>query len=91
MGPAFIVVIAGQEGRDGTEVLINTLKNEFTPNIILVLKDEHDDRLEEIMDLQEKEMLDGKATAYVCGGGTCYAPVTEPAHLGEILGLKKFS
>jgi uncharacterized protein YyaL (SSP411 family) len=34
-----------------------------------------------------KDRIDGRATAYVCPGQTCQAPVTEPAELAASLAL----
>jgi uncharacterized protein len=88
MGPSFEVVVAGIKGRSDTELLLDILRNDFLPNIIFLLKDEHDDQLGKIIDLQGKEMLDGKATAYVCGGGMCYAPISEPLNLRNMFGIE---
>ena len=89
MGPSFEVVVVGEKGRKDTEALLNNFRKDFMPNVMLVLKDEQDDRLEKIIDLQGKKMLNGKATAYVCGDGTCYAPVTEPVSLEKIFEIRK--
>jgi uncharacterized protein len=88
LGPSFEVVIAGEEGDDDTEFMLSIIRNNFLPNLMLIVKEGHANQLENITNLEGKERLDGKATAYVCGGGTCHAPVTDPARLRKILGLR---
>ena len=91
IGPSFKVVVAGEKGQEDTEALLNIIINEFLPNVTLILKDEYDDKVGKIIDLQGKEKLNGKATAYVCGDGMCYPPQSEPSELRNIFGVKNSS
>ncbi|WP_321421902.1 thioredoxin domain-containing protein [uncultured Methanobacterium sp.] len=86
VGPSFQVVIIGEKDSPDTQVLLNTIKKEYLPNVVLILKSSDDSLINQITgSLEHKTMVNGQATAYVCGNGTCHAPVNNPDDLINIL------
>ena len=81
------IVIVGPPKAAETEALRRTVLDRSLPNRILtVLPPEAD--LPTNHPAQGKGMRDGTATAYVCRGMTCSAPVTAPADLAALLATK---
>lgn len=81
------IVIVGPPKAAETEALRRTVLDRSLPNRILtVLPPEAD--LPATHPAQGKGMRDGTATAYVCRGMTCSAPVTAPADLAALLATK---
>ncbi len=75
------VVIIGEKGND----LEREIFGEFLPNKVVVLSAEPERHAEFLPLLQDREMIDGKATAYVCENFVCQRPVVTPAELRELL------
>ncbi|SMH55692.1 thioredoxin domain-containing protein [Azospirillum agricola] len=78
------IVIVGPPGAAETEALRRTVLERSLPNRILTLLPPGAD-LPAGHPAQGKGMRDGRATAYVCAGMTCSAPVTTPADLAAAL------
>ncbi|EKF86441.1 thioredoxin domain-containing protein [Methanobacterium formicicum] len=86
IGPSFQVVICGEKDSPDTQVLLNTIQKEYLPNVILILNSSDDSLINQIVgSLEHKTIVNGQATAYVCGNGTCHAPVNNPDDLINIL------
>ena len=86
IGPSFQVVILGEKDNTDTQVFLNTIQKEYLPNVVLILKSSGDSLINQIAgSLEHKTMVNGQATAYVCGNGTCHAPVNNPDDLINIL------
>jgi uncharacterized protein len=83
--PREIVVIGGPDGRD-TGSLIATVRERFIPNkVVVAAEDPGPSEARRIPLLEGRGRIDGRAAAYVCRGGVCDLPVTEPDDLREQL------
>lgn len=79
------IVILGpaDEGRDA---LLEVVKRDFNLNRVVIVSEEpRRDDADLIPLLQDRHMIDGAATAFVCRHGTCKLPVTKPEDLEEQL------
>ena len=67
--------------------MLEVINGEFLPNKVVILKDvNNSDEIEEIAPyLKDYQIIDGKATAYVCQDFTCETPTTNPEKLKAIL------
>ena len=70
-----------------TKELIIELNKHFLPYAVKALSvDSEDDLVKQVLFLQQRDKLAGKATAYVCENNTCQLPVTSTEGLREQLG-----
>ena len=78
--PTREIVLVGPEDRADTRALRAAVDETFLPEAAVLYKPpETADRLAELAPFTAPlEMLDGKATAYVCAGFACDTPVTDP-------------
>jgi uncharacterized protein len=86
-GPSFEITIRGEKDNADTKAMINALHQEYLPNSMLILRSGGDALINQIIgsSSESKTMMNNKATAYVCGNGTCHAPVNTPEELIDIL------
>lgn len=77
------VVVVGNPGQDDTQTLLRVVAETSLPTKILEQVDGI--ALPAGHPAHGKDMLDGQATAYVCRGATCSAPVTDPEALRDQL------
>jgi uncharacterized protein YyaL (SSP411 family) len=83
--PAEVVIIGDPHGED-TAALVETARETFEPNKVLIVSDEpSDDEQAVIPLLRGRTKVDGRATAYVCHRGACRMPVTTPEDLAAEL------
>lgn len=82
------IVIIGDKDSDDTKELLRTVWFNYIPNKIVVLSDDKDKEAKVIPLLENRLMIDDKATAYICENFTCQQPVTTKEELAEQLGLK---
>ncbi len=82
------IVVVGPRERDDTRALLAAVHRHFVPNKVVLLAD-GDDGLHALAEahpyLAHAAMLEGKATAYLCEGGACQLPTTDPAELARRL------
>ncbi len=87
-GPVQEVVIAGDLSENNTQAMVTFIHQHFLPHqaVLLVSGDENRRSLSAlapfVRDMIPKE---GKATAYVCRGYTCQAPITDPKEMEKAL------
>ena len=87
--PARQVVLVGERSREDFRALAAVLAEGLGPRrTVLALTSEDDRRwfAGKTAWLAEMRAVNGRATAYVCEGFACQAPVTEPAELKKVLG-----
>ena len=83
--PKEIAIIGSWEAAD-TKGLAREVFRRFLPNKVLVGQESDTDGYNEnIALLQERTMIDGRPTAYVCENYTCQMPVTDPDALATQL------
>jgi uncharacterized protein YyaL (SSP411 family) len=76
-------VIIGPEGAPSTDAMLEVARQGFRPNKVLLQSEEG--AATSVPLLQNRPMLDGRATAYVCSHGTCRQPVDTPEALAAQL------
>ncbi|PYI69175.1 MAG: thioredoxin domain-containing protein [Verrucomicrobia bacterium] len=84
------IVIAGKKDAPETKALLREVHRHFLPKTILVLADGAEGQKflgEKNETIRSMSLVEGKPAAYVCENFTCKAPVTDQAHLGELLKL----
>ena len=80
------VVIIGPRNDPATEALLSTVYGGFHPNKVLVgAQDPVADGEHMLPLLEDRGMIDGKPTAYVCQNYACQLPVTTPEELAAQL------
>jgi hypothetical protein len=81
-GPTEVIVVTPPGAEDA--VLWEAVREAYLPHRVLVATTAGDD--EPLAPARDRPAVGGRATAYVCRGFTCSAPVTEPAALRPLLG-----
>ncbi len=85
------IVIVGPHGQADTVALLAAVHRPFTPNKVILLAD-GDAGLSSLAKahpyLANATMQDGKATAYLCEGGACQLPTTDPVALARQLSAR---
>lgn len=78
VGPAAEVAITGDLDAEDTSTMIDALRGSYLPRVALALSGDTDNRREDLLPIfRDREMIDGKATAYVCVGYSCRLPTTD--------------
>ncbi len=89
-GPSAEIAIVGLEGDTGRDALLAALKDEYLPRVVVAAAEPGDGAAEVIDLLLSRDLVDGKAAAYVCINHACQMPVTEPeamlAQVRKLLG-----
>ena len=74
------VAILGDAGNENFQALMNVLRSEYRPNIIVAASTYPPDDIAPAL-LHERPLEDGKPTVYVCEGFVCLKPVSQPDDL----------
>lgn len=86
IGPSYSVVIVGDGGSKDTKEMLS-IRELFIPNMTLILKDSRlpgsTDAISE--SIPKKDVLNGKATAYVCSIGSCKLPTNKKSEMLKLL------
>ena len=82
------VVISGRRGEADTELLLDELRREYHPNIVVsFVENGESPETEKIIPLASgRAMVNDSATAYVCQNQTCQIPVHSVDELRQLLG-----
>jgi uncharacterized protein YyaL (SSP411 family) len=92
IGPSFEVVVAGEPGRADTRAMLKTLRTQFVPNKVVLLRPAGADTppIVQLAPFTEYQTaVEGKATAYVCRNYACDAPTTDPDKMRELLTMAR--
>ncbi len=85
-GPSYEVVISGDPQAEDTRVMLDRLRQHYSPNQVRVFRPQEDKTLFELIPaLKYQEAIEGRATAYVCQNFQCNAPTTDPDKMIESL------
>ncbi len=76
------IAIIGDLEQDDTKALLNVLNSRFLPHVAVVAAPAGESYLPV---LEQREMLDNIATAYVCENMACKMPVNSPEELEKLL------
>ena len=86
------IAIVGQKDSDDTKKLLQAIHSRFIPNRVIAFLDPNNKEAKELSQkiplLANRELVDGKATAYVCENFTCQRPVTASDDLIDLLFAK---
>lgn len=78
LGESQEIVIAGRRGEKEAQEMLRYVQSLFLPNAVVLFREEN--KAEELSKLvpytAERNMMEGKATAYVCRNYACQAPIT---------------
>jgi uncharacterized protein YyaL (SSP411 family) len=88
LAPSQEVVIVGKKNADDTKHMLKTLRNNYSPNAVILFKptDEETPQINKYANFIEyMHAIDNKATAYVCINFNCKFPTTDPAKMLENL------
>ncbi|MEM7343608.1 MAG: thioredoxin domain-containing protein [Chloroflexota bacterium] len=87
VGPSYEVIIVGEEGAADTEAMLTTLREQYVPNKVVLLRGpEEDAPLTELADYTKYYYtIDDKATVYVCQNYICEFPTTDPEQMVTLL------
>ena len=88
LGPAQEVVVTGDPGESGTRRMLAALADRYAPRTAVLFKPAGSpaDALAEIAPFTAPyDLLDGKATAYVCADFACRRPTTDTAEMMQQL------
>ncbi len=82
LAPIKEVAIIGDPTAQDTQALLESINDQYAPDIVLALR-HPDDRTaaDDVPLLTERQQIDGQATAYVCRQFVCKQPTTDPAEL----------
>ncbi|MEA2508900.1 MAG: uncharacterized protein QOG21_982 [Actinomycetota bacterium] len=81
------IVIIGPAGDTGTDELVRVAQESFRPNKVLLRAEPGAELASSVPLLQDRPMVEGKATAYVCRHGACKQPVDSAGALLAELSL----
>ncbi len=91
LGPALDIVVAGSDADPVAQHMIRLVRDTYLPSHTIQFR--RTPQINSVLDslapfTRTMTAQNGKATAYVCSGRACSAPVTDPDSLREILGKK---
>ena len=80
VGPTYSLVIAGDRGKDDTNLMLNEVRKQFLPNKALIFRptDENNPEIDTYSNfIKFFDKYEEKATAFVCINKTCKAPTND--------------
>ena len=78
-GPSVEIVIVGTLDSSDTQEIIQAVRSVYLPNKVVLLKEPDDPAVIKLAPYtQAQQMIDGKATVYICRNFACEAPLTDP-------------
>jgi uncharacterized protein YyaL (SSP411 family) len=80
-GPVQELVVIGNKDQSETQEFLRSSRAKHRPNLILACAEPGDPHATDLPLLQDRAMIDGKATAYLCENNTCRQPTTDPVEL----------
>lgn len=91
LGPNFEVILSGVSGAEDTKAMVRAIRSHYAPDAVVIFRpaEEASPEITGIAGFtRDVEMVEGKATAYVCTNYACDIPTTDP---DEMLRLMKSS
>ena len=83
------IAIIGDPGEEDTKALVAVARTGLRPNQVIAVAADPTDSTVPL--LHDREMLDGRATAYLCRGFACQRPTTDPVELASQLATMRSS
>ena len=88
-GPSYEVVIAGNSDNEDTREMLQSLKDHYLPNMVLILRagGEQSEAITKLAPFTKYyDIVNGKATAHVCINQNCKLPTNDVQKMLELLG-----
>jgi uncharacterized protein YyaL (SSP411 family) len=85
LGQPHEIALLGDLASEDMRTMLDVIRRPYRPNQVVALQKPEDQTEKLIPLLAGREMLEGKATAYVCQNFVCQLPVTDPELLQEQL------
>jgi hypothetical protein len=87
LGPSYEIVIAGEDGRDGADRMLDAIYRQYLPNAVVLFRpSEEKPEITELAGYTDPQTpVEGRATAYICSNFTCRLPVTEVDQVLEMI------
>ena len=85
LSPTKEIAVIGARGDTATESLVSEVYRNFLPNRVFLGKNHGDSVVAGVPLLDDREMIEGRPTAYVCQSYVCKLPATEPEELARQL------
>ncbi len=92
LGPTFSLVISGDTNKKDTNLLLETIRDNYLPNKALLFRptDIESPKIDEISNfITYFDKHEDKATAYICINKTCKPPTNNPEKMLEYLNPKR--
>ncbi len=83
LSPSQEIALAGDPAAADTQALLQVIQRHYLPTTVLALKRPAESTLLPL--LENRELVNGKAAAYVCENYTCQLPVTDGQALEKLL------
>ncbi len=83
-GPIELAIV-GDPKSDSTQALLREINKHYLPNRVVMLRNPSTDHTLDVPLLENRPLVDGQSTAYVCRDYTCQRPATVPAELAAQL------
>ncbi|MBN1430095.1 MAG: thioredoxin domain-containing protein [Anaerolineae bacterium] len=87
LGQPHEIALVGDPDSEDMRALLNVIRRAYRPNQVVALRRPGEEDGPLIPLLVGREMVDGRATAYVCRQFVCQLPVTDPESLREQLAM----
>ena len=82
VGPSYEIVIAGEINAQDTNILLTAIRMQYMPNKVVLVRPAKDAPIVALSPFTKNQnMIDGKATVYVCQNYACNLPTTDVAEL----------
>ena len=90
LGPSFELIIVGDHDAPDTQKMIQALRQQFIPNMVVILRPTvtDTDATGLLGFTSQYSSIDGKATAYVCQDYVCKRPTTDIDAMLRLLGVE---
>jgi hypothetical protein len=90
-GPSYEVVIAGNPKSDDTQKMLQALRNQYLPNMVLIVRagGEQSEAITKLAPFTKYyDIVNDKTTAHVCINQNCKLPTNDIQKMLELLGEK---
>jgi uncharacterized protein YyaL (SSP411 family) len=88
LGPNFEVILSGISDAEDTMSMIRTIRSHYTPDAVVIFRpaEEENPGIVEVAGFtRDIEMVEGRATAYVCTNYACDIPTTDPDEMLRLM------
>jgi uncharacterized protein len=82
------IVVSGSRNDNKTKEILQIINERYLPFTSLILNDIAEETQETLTIVKNKQMLDNKATVYICQNFTCGVPITDINELVNALNIK---